>query len=95
MEKRVKIFRSNNVLNLEVMINEYLKITQGKLHEIKMISHEFDQYTEGLVGLLIYTPEGEEYEKEICGAEKSKESHGGVQGKILAFRQQEGPYCKV
>lgn len=58
MEKRVKIFDDESLFNMQISINEFLKETSGKLHDIKFV-YNVSNYTEWCSALLIYTPEEE------------------------------------
>lgn len=62
MDKRVKIFYSQDCDGLEAQINSFLEKTAGKLHNVKFTTnaiydcdeHEADEI---LFGMIIFTPE--------------------------------------
>jgi hypothetical protein len=90
MEKRIKIFRNDNWVNLEIIANEFLKKTVGKLHEVFMSPSIENNYI-----LIVYTPEGEQNEEKITQSKEGEKSHGRIQGRITPLWEQGGPYCKV
>ena len=56
MEKRVKLFQEKNCDVLEIEVNDFLKLTRGKLHDVKYCFQE--GITEAFhVAMLIYTDE--------------------------------------
>jgi hypothetical protein len=96
MEKRIEIFFDKSCFDLSVLINDFLRATPGKLHDVKyqylMGSQDDDSWY--CTALIIYTPEGE-CEEENYRAKKNEKGDGGVQGKITPFRKQEGTACEI
>lgn len=67
MEKRVEIFTSEDDFDLKSMINNFLKRTSGKLHEVSfsMSQSSQDDFISTTFGAcIIYTPEFIEDENE-------------------------------
>jgi hypothetical protein len=93
MEKRIKIFISNWPEEIEWQVNDFLNKTLGKLHEVIYL-RDLASVNDKFSILITYTPE-EENEKKRQGSEKNEKSHAGVQGKRIALRFEERPYCKV
>ena len=59
MEKRVSVFTADYEETLEENINNFLRLTEGKLHDVKLSSC-IDSYNDvSYVVLIIYTPEPE------------------------------------
>lgn len=60
MEKRIKIFTGDNPYDVEEVVNNFLEIRVGKLHDI-IFDVELDHHIDGLeyTMVLVYTPEEE------------------------------------
>lgn len=89
MEKRIKIFKNQDVEYLADEINHFLRINSGRLHEVVFKSvgneHHLTFYT-----LLIYTPEdGVDSEKET----ESQEGYGRIQRGGITQRFIPGACC--
>lgn len=56
MEKRVRCFSSEYIYILENIINDYLCVTKGKMHDIKLTVVEESNDVRHFA-MLIYTPE--------------------------------------
>lgn len=56
MEKRVKLFQASGY-QCQLIINDFIEKTPGKLHDIKMIGSDI---MEEMIFLIIYTPQPDE-----------------------------------
>lgn len=52
MEKRIKIFIDEWVVDLERCVNSFLEDTQGRLHELTIFQKSCGNY----MAILVYTP---------------------------------------
>ncbi len=84
MEKRVAIFVNESSRHIESCINDFLKESSGKLHDVKFNHFENDTW-ETYTALIIYTPEGEHEEKDES-TKKGGAGDGGICGKRIALR---------
>lgn len=84
MEKRVKCFVNDTGYDIEKCINEFLRESSGKLHDVKFNHVENDTW-QTFTALIIYTPEGE-HEEEIESTKKGGAGDGGICGKRIALR---------
>jgi hypothetical protein len=94
MEKRVKIFHEDNCAVLERRVNHFLEHTPGKCVDVKYESTiSEDNWSPS--ACVIYIPEVECEKEEDKTSKKNEKGNARVQGKIVAFRKQIGPDCKV
>lgn len=98
MEKRIKIYIEINPYTLEEEVNAFLKIMNGKLHNIEFTAAHNPEGNEIITEygiLLVYTPEGEDSEKEDKITKKNEKSDARIQGKRIAFGKQNGATSKI
>lgn len=93
MEKRIKIFNSDWPEDIEYSVNDFLKKTNGKLHDVKYIREEGKSYNKFSI-LMVYSEEGGNEEKNQK-PEKNEKGHARVQGRITPLWEQVGAGCKV
>jgi hypothetical protein len=92
MEKRVETFLDESLIDLRDNINDFLKETDGKLHDIKFQTYGSDVF-ENYIALVIYTPQEGNHEERDEGKEKNKKSYEGIQGRVTSLWQQGRTHC--
>lgn len=93
MEKRIKIFKSNWPEDIEYQVNEFLKNTHGRLHDVTY-DRDLSVFEEKHTILITYSEEKNEEKKDCCAKENEK-SHARIQGRITPLWEQGRPCCKV
>lgn len=93
MEKRIKIFNSNYPEDIEYQVNDFLRKTKGRLHDVTY-DRDLSVFDDKHTILITYSEEGGNEEKNK-NAEKNEKGHARVQGRITPLWEQVGAGCKV
>lgn len=91
MEKRVEIFNRFCADALAIRVNEFLKETPGKCHQIYFKVIEEGNH-KNYYAFITYTPKEGEHEKRRKKEEEDQESDARIQRRISAVWKRSGSY---
>lgn len=95
MEKRIKFFSSDHLGQIENTVNDFLKLTNGRLHDVVYDREVGADPTEYQHTILITYSEEKDEEKKDNNAKENEKSHARIQGRITPLWEQGRPYCKI